>query len=79
MSTVATIVNRYVSLYTMLDRMLAGEHRNAQLRLAFANEGKAFLDDHEKLAAAPYSNDPQSDYALLRECPELRKQVARVL
>lgn len=78
MSTAVTLINRYVSLYTMLDRMLAGEHRNATLRRAFAQEGKAFLDDHEKLAAAPYDAAPESDYALLKACPELRKQVARV-
>lgn len=79
MSTVTRLMTRYVSLYTTLDRMLAGEHGNAALRRDFAEQGKAFLDDHEALAAAPYSNDPQSDYALLRACPELRKEVARVL
>ena len=79
MSTVNRLINRYVSLYIMLDLMLAGEHRNDGLRRSFAQQGKAFLDEHETLAAAPYSNDPESDYALLQACPELRKQVARVL
>jgi hypothetical protein len=79
MSLVAGIMNRYVMLYTLLDRMLAGAHGNAQLRRQFAQEGKAFIDDHVHLAQAPYSADPQSDYALLRAHGELRKQVARVI
>lgn len=78
MGTVTSIITRYTALYTMLDRMLAGEHRNDKLRRAFAEEGKRFLDDHFTLAAAPYSVDPQSDYAILMVSPELRKQVARV-
>jgi hypothetical protein len=78
MSLVAGIVNRYVTLYTLLDRMLAGEHTNAALRRQFAQEGKAFLDDHGALANAPHDSAPHSDYALLRGNPELRKQVARV-
>ncbi|MBU0858724.1 MAG: hypothetical protein KJ667_02190 [Alphaproteobacteria bacterium] len=79
MSLVAGIVTRYVTLYALLDRMLAGEHSNAQLRRQFAQEGKAFLDDHFALAQAPYSNHSQSDFALLRANPELKKQVARVI
>lgn len=78
MSTVATIVNRYVTLYTLLDKMLAGQHTNAALRRQFAQEGKAFLDDHLALADVPHSTDPRSDYALLCAVRELRKQVARV-
>jgi hypothetical protein len=79
MSLVAGIVTRYVNLYILLDRMLAGEHGNPQLRRQFAQEGKAFLDDHFALAQAPYSTSPQSDFALMRANPELKKQVARVL
>lgn len=79
MSTVARLITRYVTLYTMLDRMLAGGHRNDALRRSFVKEGEAFLNDHETLAAAPFNAAADSDYMLLRAAPELRKQVARVL
>lgn len=78
MSIVSTLVTRYVHLYSTLDRLLAGEHGNQALRRSFAEQGKAFLEAHDDLAKVPYSADPESDYALLQSCRELRKQVARV-